>query len=286
MNTIHAMRNSNSSLEMERPISRRLVPENLLPLGDTSCPSISLVLPMFNESLCVDQTLSYRPPCPPRENFTDFEIVVADDASTDDSVARVKNWVARDSRIRLVRLERNERFGGALRAGLAAAQNEFLIYTDFDLQIGLSCLPLLIQESQSADVLTGYAADCEKHANWRSKIVSKIYNFLVRTLFDLRLRDINFGLKALPKSVWDRLQLRSRSPFVDAELFVQVKRLGLTIQEVPVPFSLRTIGSLLHMRRWDVISRTLLDMGLCWIAPQRVHEPDSHPVTRSKHLTT
>ena len=238
------------SSETKRPGGRPLEPLDIRPLGVKLRTTVSLVLPMFNESPGVDQTLAtalrYL-----EENFTDFEIVVADDASTDDSAARVAKWAARDPRIRLVKLAHNERFGGALRAGLSAARNELLVYTDFDLQIGLNCLPLLVRESQGADVLTGYAEDCEKHANWRSKVISKTYNFLARTLFGLRLRDINFGLKAMPRSVWEMLELRSRSPFVDAELFVQAKRMGFTIQEVPVPFSMRTIGSS-NMRRWDV----------------------------------
>ena len=106
---------------------------------------VSLVLPMFNEAPCVDLTLATALRTL-EENFADFELVIADDASTDDSVARVEKWMARDERIRLIRLRRNERFGGALRAGLAAARNEFLIYTDFDLQIGLDCLPQLVPD--------------------------------------------------------------------------------------------------------------------------------------------
>jgi glycosyltransferase involved in cell wall biosynthesis len=284
MNNVNTSSKATSGVETERPSSGQFEPVSALPLGVRSRTTVSLVLPMFNESPCVDQTLATALRVL-EENFTDFEIIVADDASTDDSATRVATWATRDPRIHLVRLMRNERFGGALRAGLTAAQNEFLVYTDFDLQIGLNCLPLLIHESRRADVLTGYAEGREKHANWRSRVVSKTYNFLVRILFDLRLRDINFGLKALPKTVWDKLDLCSRSPFVDAELFVQVKRLGFTIKEVAVPFSLRAIGSS-HMRRWDVFARTLLDMARCWIASRNVREPISRPAARSHDLTT
>ena len=223
---------------------------------------------MFNEAPCVDQTITTALRVL-AENFTEFEIVVADDASTDHSAALLEQWVACDPRVRLVRLVRNERFGGALRAGFAAARNEFLVYTDFDLQIGLECLPGLILEFHDADVLTGYSADVEKHANWRAKIISHTYNFLVRTLFNVRLRDINFGLKALRKPVWDQLRLRSRSPFVDAELFVQVSRLGYRIKQVPVPFSFRMAGAS-HIRRLAVIARTFGDMVWCWVAPPRL----------------
>jgi len=223
---------------------------------------------MFNEAPSVDQTITNALRVL-AENFSVFEIVVADDASTDHSAALLEQWVARDPRVRLVRLIRNERFGGALRAGLSAARNEFLIYTDFDLQIGLECLPELMAAFHDADVLTGYSADVEKHANWRAKVISHTYNFLVRALFKVRLRDINFGLKAVRKPVWDQLRLRSRSPFVDAELFVQVSRLGYRIKQVAVPFSFRTTGAS-HIRRFAVIARTFGDMVLCWVAPPRL----------------
>lgn len=255
--------------------AEQLERSNVLPL-DTRVPTpISLVLPMFNEAPGVDQTLATVLRML-NAGFANFEIIVADDASTDGSTALVEKWAERDGRIRLVKLARNERFGGALRAGLAAARNEALIYTDFDLPIDLSCLPRLINELGTAEVLTGYNGDNCKHANWRFAIISRVYNVLVRTLFDLELRDINFGLKALRKSVWEQLNLRSCSPFVDAELFVQAKQLGFTMKEVPVPFLFRTAGQS-HIRRWDVIAQTLLDMARFWVAikvhPRKIARP-------------
>lgn len=73
-------------------------------------------MPMYNESANVDVTLPLLLRRLP-EYFSDFEIVVADDAGTDDGAERVAEWARRDPRIRLIRLARNERFGGALRAG-------------------------------------------------------------------------------------------------------------------------------------------------------------------------
>ncbi len=227
-------------------------------------PSVSLVLPMFNESESVDWTLAQTLDSLGR-NFSDFEIVVADDASTDSSAEQVERWAAKDPRIRLVRLARNQRFGGALRAGMAAAQKEFLFYTDFDLPIALDCLPALIREFAEGDVLTGLAATQMKYASRASKLISRGYNFLVRAGFGLSLQDINFGFKAMRKSVWDQLALRSRSPFADAELFIEARRLGYRIKEVELPFSLRQIG-VSRIRRLDVILWTLFDMAWLRVA--------------------
>jgi len=232
--------------------------ETMGSLGAKVATSISLVLPMFNESPCVDETLS-RAVAILQRRFADFEVVVADDGSTDGSADQVAEWARRDHRIKLVRLLRNQRFGGALRAGLGATQNELLFYTDFDLPIDLNVLPRLLDDFAAADILTGYSAVEAKHVNWRQRVVSFGYNFLVRSLFGLRLRDINFGFKAIRRSCWSRLALRSCSPFVDAELFIQAQRLGFRIKQVPVPFEQRRLGTS-RIRRLDVIGATMLDM--------------------------
>jgi glycosyltransferase involved in cell wall biosynthesis len=228
------------------------------PLGTKVAVGVSLVLPMFNELACVDATLARAVKILHRQ-FASFEVVVADDASNDGCTERVQEWTRWDKRIKLVRLSRNQRFGGALRAGLTAAQHEILFYTDFDLPIDLNVLPQLLAEFAEADVLTGYATDENKQVNWRHQVISFAYNFLVRGLFGLRLRDINFGFKAIRRSHWDRLVLRSCSPFLDAELFIKAQRLGLRIKQIPVPFQQRHLGRS-HIRRLDVIASTLLDM--------------------------
>jgi len=231
---------------------------------------------MYNESPGVDVTLRAVLDSL-TANFSDFEIIVADDASTDDSAEKVARWATRDDRIRLVRLERNERFGGALRAGLAAARKEYVFYTDFDLQVGLECLPRMLGELATADVLTGYAKDHVKHANWRSTVISWVYNSLVRALFGLRLRDINFGFKAMRRAVYEQMTLQSRSPFVDAEMFIQAQRLGYTIKEEPVPFSMRQVGTS-RIRRLDVIAWSVFDLISFWLRPARRHRKVTAPV--------
>lgn len=231
---------------------------------------ISLVLPMYNEGEVVEQTLPAALASLDR-HFDDFEIVVADDASTDDSAAQVERWTQRDPRIVLVRLERNQRFGGALRAGLTAARKECIFYTDFDLPVDLNCFPEILKELERYDLVTGYSAEVPKNLEWNTKLLSIGYNWLVRMAFGLPLRDINFGFKAMRRSLRDRLRLVSRSPFVDAEMFIQAGRAGCSIREVAVPFLRRQAG-VSRIRRADVVAWTLLDMARIWMqAPLTRH---------------
>jgi glycosyltransferase involved in cell wall biosynthesis len=131
---------------------------------------VSLVMPMFNESKSVDTTIPLL-----LEKlaglFSDFEIVIADDASTDDSAEKVREWTRRDPRIVLIRLPHNQRFGGALRAAFQQAGKEFLVYTDFDLPVDLDCLPSVLLAFQDADVLTGFSDEITKHQSRYAMII-------------------------------------------------------------------------------------------------------------------
>jgi glycosyltransferase involved in cell wall biosynthesis len=227
--------------------------------------SISIVLPMFNEGEVVEKTLIEVTRNLER-NFLDFEVIVVDDASTDDCAERVERWAERDSRVTLIRMSRNERFGGALRRGLEAARKDWIFYTDFDLPIDLDCLPGIWKELQEVDMVTGYSPEVPKNLGWDAKLLSVGYNRMVHAAFGLPLRDVNFGFKAMRKAVRDELHLVSRSPFVDAEMFIQARRKGFTIREVPVPFLRRQAG-VSRIRRLDVILWSMMDMARVRLRP-------------------
>lgn len=66
------------------------------------------------------------------QTFGDFELLVVDDASTDGTAAIVESYVARDSRVRLLRHEQNKGVAGALNTGLAAARGKYIARADAD----------------------------------------------------------------------------------------------------------------------------------------------------------
>ena len=244
---------------------------------------VSLILPMFEESAVVDRTLSAVLDSL-TQNFADFEVIVVDDGSTDDCADKVQRWVEKDWRVVLIRMERNERFGGALRRGLAAATKDWIFYTDFDLPVDLACFPDIWKELQDTDVVTGYSPELQKNLTWSARLLSVGYNRLVYAAFGLPLRDVNFGFKAMRKPVRDRLRLISRSPFVDAELFIQALRDGYTIREVPVPFVRRQAG-VSRIRRLNVVLWSLFDLARTRLRPNGGRSGRLEPQPASKETS-
>jgi len=223
----------------------------------TRLSSVSFVFPMFNEADNIAQTIS-RAEALARDLADDYEIVVSDDASTDGSGEIVDRLAAADTRIKSIRLSRNTKFGGALREGLKNATKDIVVYTDSDFPAKEEDIKKAIGMLEGADVVTAYSLVI-KDASLKRIIMSKGYNFLVRLLFGLNLRDINSGLKIYRRKILEGMELRSQSPFIDVEIFVEAVKKGAVIRQYGLVFDLRTKGSS-SISRLGVVARTFRDM--------------------------
>jgi hypothetical protein len=89
------------------------------------------------------------------------------------------------------------------------------------------------------------------------------YSALVRTLFRLRLRDINFSFKLFRRSLLERIELRSEGSFIDAEFLLRARRAGATIIQMGVDYfpRVRGVSSLASPR---VIAGILREMARLW----------------------
>lgn len=218
---------------------------------------ISFVFPMFNEADNIEETIR-RATKLAREIAGDYEIIVADDASTDASAQIVDRLALSDPRIKPVHLKTNTKFGGALDEGLRRASKEIVIYTDSDFPAREEDMKKALDMLDEADIVTAYSLAL-KDASLKRIIMSKVYNFLVRILFGLKIRDINSGLKIYRRSLIDGLKLRSRSPFIDVEIFAEAVKRGARIGQYGLVFELRTKGAS-TISRYGVVARTFMDM--------------------------
>jgi hypothetical protein len=92
-----------------------------------------------------------------------------------------------------------------------------------------------------ADIVSAYRLDRTGEGYVRS-VYSTIYNLLVRLLFGVRMRDINFAFKLCRREVLDHMTLVSEGSFIDAELVVRARKLGFHIVQFGVDYFPRTRG--------------------------------------------
>lgn len=220
-------------------------------------PAISFVIPMYNESANIEETVEKVVKLA-KELADDYEIVLADDASSDGSGDIADRLAFEDAHIRSVRLKTNTKFGGALSAGLKNASKEIVIYTDADLPVREEDIKNGLALLGEADVVTGYSLVL-KDDSFKRIVMSKVYNFLVQILFGFSIKDINSGFKIYRSSVIKDLRLISKSPFVDVEIFAEARKRGFKIKQFGLIFDFRTKGTS-TISRMSVVVRTFWDM--------------------------
>ena len=219
--------------------------------------NISFVFPMFNESGKIEETIR-RISDLAKSICVDYELVIVDDASTDGSGDLVSRLAAGDQHIKLIRFVVNTKFGGALNAGLKSAQKNIIVYTDSDLPAKEEDIILALEHLNQADVVTAYSTVI-KNPNIKRLVMSKVYNFLVHIFFGLKIRDINSGLKVYKKEVLRGLDFKSRSPFIDVEIFAEINKRGFKIAQFGLIFD-PCEKSHSAISSFSVVARTFRDM--------------------------
>jgi len=212
---------------------------------------------MYNEENTIQKTVE-RLKALADKIVQEYEIIISDDASSDKSALIVGQIAEKNPNVKLVRLVKNTKFGGALKAGIEKAQKEIVVYTDSDLPIDESDIKGALSALGNHDILTA-CSKIEKGENLKRIVMSRVYNFLVQLLFRTSIRDINSGFKIYKRKIFEGMRIISKSPFVDVEIFVRAMRKGCTITQYPLIFKNRK-GGKSYISRPMVVFATLRDM--------------------------
>jgi glycosyltransferase involved in cell wall biosynthesis len=131
-------------------------------------------------------------------------------------------------------------YGAALRTGLRAARFDWIFFTDADLQFDLADLEGLIGESARADIVAGYRSPRRDPLGRR--MLAWIWGQLVRTLYGVRIRDVDCAFKLFRRSVLDAIPIESVGAFVNTEILVRAEAVGFRVRQVPVRHFPRQAG--------------------------------------------
>jgi dolichol-phosphate mannosyltransferase len=206
----------------------------------TTPRSLSLVIPAYNEEKGLHATLLEADralACLTRE----YEILVVDDGSSDDTAGVVAGVARKFPQIRLLRHASNQGYGAALRTGFAAARCDRVAFTDADCQFHLADLALLLPLTEHAPLAVGYRV--QRQDPWPRLFYSWGYNVLVRTLLGTRVRDCDCALKVFRKEALDNLLPVTEGFFANTEMLTRARQLGYEIAEAPVRHRPRLFGS-------------------------------------------
>ncbi len=219
-------------------------------------PGLSFVFPMYNEigniETCVAEALRVG-----RRITDNLEIVVVDDASTDGCGALADRLALAHPELKVLHHAQNRKLGGSLRTGFAAATKDWVLYIDSDLPIQMDDALAAIPLTQNADMVIGNRQG--RAEGPKREIMSFVYNRLIRILFGLSVRDVNFAFKLFRRSILERITLQSEGSFIDAELLIETHQAGYTIAELPLRYYERVAG-VSTLASGSVVTKILREM--------------------------
>jgi glycosyltransferase involved in cell wall biosynthesis len=208
---------------------------------------LTVFFPMWNEeemaAVTVDAAHTVLRRLIAEGEVADYEILLIDDGSTDGTAAVVDRLAVDDPNVRVVHHDRNRGLGAGIKTGFTEARGSLILYTDADLPADLGEVrkALRLMRMYDADIVSAYRHDRTGEGTKRV-VYSFAYNWLVRLVFGLRVRDVNFAFKLCRRRVLDRIELASEGSFIDAELLIRAEQAGFRVIQFGVDYFPRTRG--------------------------------------------
>lgn len=170
-----------------------------------------------------------------------LEMIVVNDGSTDGSPQVLLGLQKEFPVLRVISHEKNMGYGATIWDGLKSAKCEYVFYTDGDGQYDPAELVKLVDKlGPDTMLVNGYKMN-RKDALYRI-IIGKTYNLFVKTVFNIKLKDVDCDFRLFKKSALDRIDVKERGGTMCLEMVKRIEKLGGKVEEVPVSHHERKYG--------------------------------------------
>ncbi len=191
-------------------------------------PTISIILPCFNEERGLRKSIDEIMKASKENNFNP-EIIVVDNASTDKS-----KEIAKQKQVRYI-YESNKGYGNACSAGIKKASNNLLIMADCDGSYDFNDIPKFLAELENNDLVLGNRWEHRQIMN----PINRAGNWVIRRLLrlnGLKLEETCTGFIGARRDKLLSLNLEKPGMEFSSELLVKSQKRGLKIQEIDINF--------------------------------------------------
>ena len=211
---------------------------------------LSVIIPVYNEEATLKEIIH-------RVRATDLlhEIIVVDDGSTDSSpeiLARLQNSV--HPYLRLLRHERNQGKGAAVRTGLTAVTGELVLVQDADLEYDPADYPALLAPFAEPSVKVVYGSR-NLQGNPRSSFAfywgGRLLSWIANWLFGSRITDEATGYKVIKTDLLREIGLETDGFEFCPEVTAKLLQRGVIIHEVPISYAPRSWDEGKKIRWYD-----------------------------------
>lgn len=200
--------------------------------------TVSIIVPVFNEGHSIINNLDLLIH-EIEEYFPKFEILVVSDGSTDETNLKVFSF--RHPDVRLVVVEKNAGKGNAVREGFKRAKGDYILFIDGGMELHPRDIHVFVglMELYRADIVLGSKRHPQSNVvyPWYRKLLSYMFQVLIRQLFSIDITDTQVGLKLFRRGVIDAVlpYLEINRYGFDLEILCFAKAFGYgKMMEAPV----------------------------------------------------
>src|SRR5689334_13452619 len=211
---------------------------------------LSVVVPAYNEETTLARVVEKLLELPHL-----LEVVIVDDCSHDRTAEIAEGLAASDSRVRVVRQQKNSGKTEALKTGFAMTRGEIVIVQDADLEYDPNEIPGVIKPilDGHADVVYGSRFLVRKATRvlyFYHYLANKVLTFSSNMLTNLNMTDVETGYKAFRGEIIRNMIIKSSGFGFEIEVTAKIAKLGCRVYEVPMSYYGRTYeeGKKIRMR--------------------------------------
>lgn len=200
-----------------------------------------MIIPVYNEEKrirpCLDRVQEYMELSNP-----DYEIIIAEDGSTDRTVEIANEYAIYNKKIKINSSKKRLGKGGSILKAITTASKDNVMYIDVDMASDISEIERMLSFIDSYDMVVGSRFIRENLGEikrpFSRKIFSSCYSFVCKVLFNSSINDYQCGLKLMKKNstlLFDVIpKIKTNNFAFDTDLLVKSTRQGLKIKEVAV----------------------------------------------------
>lgn len=213
---------------------------------------VSVILPAYNEAPALPMVL--RDVLASLRGVGQHEVIVVDDASTDDTA-----HIASGFPCRLIQHQKNKGKGAALSTGFRAARGRYVIVMDADATYPASAIPQMISLLSQHDLVRGIRKSNGESMPLVNRVGNVIFDTLLTRVLGLGGSDPLSGFYGMRREVWQRMDLESAGFDIEVEIGIKARSCGLRIATLPIIYQPRLGEKKLNAWQdgWRILSRIM-----------------------------
>jgi len=202
---------------------------------------LSLAIPHYNEEDNVKTTIPHIFNAFSKEGIP-IEIIAVNNGSKDGTLKRLIQLKKDYKDLKIISLKENRGFGGGIIAGLENCSSDIIGFTCADEQIKPKSVLRVYKFFKKYDLDIAKANRVKRHDGLSRVVYSRLFNLILKVMFNLKIRDINGYPVIFRKSLFKKMGLRKKNWMINTEILIKSKRLNVKFGETDAIFHKREKG--------------------------------------------